>query len=79
MQTLDLEGAASWLKCDPSTVQAMAAAGEIPGAKVGRQWVFVDVDLIDWLRSKYGACRSTKTRKNQTTGTPGFTGLVRLL
>lgn len=32
----------------------MAASGDIPGAKVGRAWVFVDVDLIDWLRQQYG-------------------------
>jgi excisionase family DNA binding protein len=61
MQTLDLDGAAGWLKCDPETVRAMAASGELPAAKVGRAWVFVDVDLVEWLRKQYGACHSTKT------------------
>jgi excisionase family DNA binding protein len=69
MRTLDLDEAADWLKCDPETVRTMAASGELPAAKVGRAWVFVDVDLVDWLRSKYNACRSTKTRTPKT-GTP---------
>ena len=70
MQTLDLDGAAGWLKCDPETVRARAAAGELPAAKVGRAWVFVDVDLVEWLRKQYGACHSTKTQKKARTGTP---------
>jgi excisionase family DNA binding protein len=69
MQTLDLDGAANWLKCDPETVRSMAASGELPAAKVGRAWVFVDVDLVDWLRSQYRACRSTKTPQKARTGT----------
>ena len=70
MQTLDLEQAGAWLKCDPETVRAMAASGELPAAKVGRAWVFVDVDLIEWLRSQYQSCRSTKTRPNPNAGMP---------
>ena len=71
MQTLDIDQAGAWLKCDPETVRAMAASGELPAAKVGRAWVFVDVDLIEWLRSQYRAsCRSTKTSKNLNTITP---------
>ena len=68
MRTLDLNGAAEWLKCDPETVRAMAAACEIPAAKVGRSWVFVDVDLVDWLRSRYSA--AAKTTKSPAIGTP---------
>jgi excisionase family DNA binding protein len=71
MQTLDLDQAGAWLKCDPETVRAMAASGELPAAKVGRAWVFVDVDLIEWLRSQYRAsCHSTKTPPKARTGTP---------
>ena len=35
------------------TLQEKARAGEIPGAKIGKCWVFVDVDLIEHIRSQY--------------------------
>jgi hypothetical protein len=73
MQTLDLDGAAGWLKCDPETVRSKAASGELPGAKIGRAWVFFEEDLVEYVRSKYvknQSCRSTKTQPSQSIGTP---------
>ena len=67
MNTLDIEEAARFLKCHPDTVREYAASGDLPAAKVGRAWVFVDVDLVDWLRSKYAACRSTRSENIGTT------------
>lgn len=69
MSTLDLTQAAMLLHCDPETVRGKVASGEIPGAKIGRAWVFIEVDLIDWLRTQYGKtqqeaeCRSIVTKK----------------
>jgi hypothetical protein len=31
----------------------MAEKGEIPAAKPGKKWVFIDVDLAEWLRAQY--------------------------
>ena len=45
MKTHDLKSAAEKLKMKPSTVRERAAAGDIPGAKFGRSWVFTDDDL----------------------------------
>ena len=53
MRTLDLIEAAQFLRLHPHTLEAKARAGEVPGAKPGKCWVFLDVDLADWLRSKY--------------------------
>jgi hypothetical protein len=53
MNTLDLQQAAELLRIHPVTLQAKAKAGEIPGAKIGKCWVFVEVDLIDHIRSQY--------------------------
>ena len=53
MDTLNLQQAAELLRIHPVTLQAKAKAGEIPGAKIGKCWVFVDVDLIDHIRSQY--------------------------
>jgi len=53
MNTLDLQAAAAFLHIHPVTLQEKARAGEIPGAKIGKCWVFVDVDLIEHIRSQY--------------------------
>ena len=52
-QTLNLIEAAEFLKIHPVTLSTKAAAGEIQGAKIGRAWVFLVVDLITYIRSKY--------------------------
>jgi excisionase family DNA binding protein len=53
MQTLNLQQAAKFLKIHPVTLQAKAKSGEIPGAKPGKCWVFIDEDLVEYLRSTY--------------------------
>ncbi len=53
MNTLDLHKAADFLKIHPVTLQQKAKSGEIPGAKIGKCWVFIDLDLIEYIRSKY--------------------------
>lgn len=70
MRTLDLTAAAEYLFCHEDTVVEMISEG-LPAVKVGRKWVFVDVDLIEWLRAQYQtgkqparkACRSTSAVK----------------
>ncbi|MHB1099466.1 MAG: helix-turn-helix domain-containing protein [Burkholderiales bacterium] len=53
MKTLDLHAAAELLRIHPVTLRDKARLGEIPGAKIGKCWVFVDVDLIDYIRAQY--------------------------
>jgi hypothetical protein len=53
MNTLNLREAAEFLKIHPVTLGDKARAGEIPGAKIGKAWVFVDIDLIDYIRAQY--------------------------
>lgn len=48
--TLDIVEAADFLKVDDETARKLAATGEIFGAKVGRGWVFLRSDLVDYLR-----------------------------
>ena len=52
MTTLNLKEAAALLKIHPVTLQDKARAGEIPGAKIGRAWVFIEIDLLEYIRSK---------------------------
>jgi len=67
VNTLNLKQAAELLHMGESTVRERASAGDIPAAKPGKEWVFVDVDLIEWLRSQYGKCRSSKETKSTIT------------
>jgi len=60
--SLDLKEAAAFLGVHPATLQSLAASGAIPGAKVGRSWRFLDVDLVAHLRSQYAKpCRTDFT------------------
>ncbi|MHB1666777.1 helix-turn-helix domain-containing protein [Thiomonas sp.] len=53
MLTLSLDEASSFLKLHPQEVSKRARLGILPGAKVGRRWVFIETDLADYLRSLY--------------------------
>jgi len=53
MKTLNLEEAAKFLHVHHITLQQKAKAGIIPGTKIGRRWVFIDVDLFDYIRAQY--------------------------
>jgi excisionase family DNA binding protein len=57
MHTLSLREAAQFLRIHPEELRQRAKAGRIPGAKVGRAWVFVEEDLASYLRSLYGSPR----------------------
>ncbi len=53
MKTLDLQEAAAFLRMNPETLRQKTKAGIIPGAKPGKSWVYVEEDLIAFLRSQY--------------------------
>lgn len=53
MRTLDLKEAAAFLKIHPVTLSVKASTGEIQGAKVGKCWVFLEVDLVAHIRAQY--------------------------
>lgn len=76
MKTLDINQAAEFLHMHPITVGRMAKAGRLPGAKPGKCWVFLDVDLAEWLRTQYQADLSTKISCHFTSAACGNTGMV---
>ena len=55
--TFGLQEAAAFLRCHPEELRRRAKAGQIPGAKVGRAWVFLEQDLAEYLRSLYAPRR----------------------
>ncbi|MDO9393472.1 MAG: helix-turn-helix domain-containing protein [Methylotenera sp.] len=53
MNTLNLKQAAAFLKMHPVTLLQKANAGIVPAAKPAKCWVFIQQDLLDYLRGLY--------------------------
>jgi|ERR1039457_5006022 hypothetical protein len=52
MKTLGVAAAASLLRISTDALMRKARAGIVPGAKIGREWVFVQADLIELIREQ---------------------------
>jgi len=52
MTSLNIEECAEFLKIHITTASEMAADGTLPGAKIGKAWVFLLEDLVDYLRAE---------------------------
>ena len=61
VKTYNIEEAADFLKVNRATAQKLAHSGALPGAKIGRAWVFFEEDLVAYLREKVDG--QTKLRK----------------
>lgn len=72
MRTYDIHEAADFLKIDRTTALDLAGAGELPGAKIGRAWVFLEIDLIAYLQDKVRI--QTAERREETTSKQHRTG-----
>jgi len=55
MKTLNLKEAAAFLQLHPVTLQRMAKRGDVPAAKLGKRWVFLEIDLVACLRAQYSS------------------------
>ncbi|MGZ5055352.1 MAG: hypothetical protein ACXWAT_10485 [Methylobacter sp.] len=53
LEVLDLDGAASFLKMNAEVLRRKAKAGEVPGRKTGKCWVFIKSHLADWVSGRY--------------------------
>lgn len=52
MKTLDLKEAADFLKISYTTASRMSSSGALPGSKIGSSWVFLEDELVQWLRAQ---------------------------
>ncbi len=48
-EVLTAEQLAELLQVDAKTVRSLAARGELPGRKLGREWRFSRRAVLDWL------------------------------
>ncbi len=68
LSTLDLDQAAAFLRMHKVVLRNKCRAGEVPAAKVGKRWLFIEVDLINWLRLQYSpqALQGDVMKENET-------------
>lgn len=52
MDTIDASECADLLRCSADQVEEMARAGDLPGLKIGRAWLFVRADLLAFLAER---------------------------
>lgn len=62
-ETLNVAQAAALLFVDTETVLLLARQGELPGTKIGKPWVFLRQDILDYLRLRIQ--RDTDARRRQ--------------
>ena len=53
MKSMTLHEAAAFLKLHPEELRRRAKRELLPAAKVGKRWVFLELDLAEYLRSLY--------------------------
>ena len=63
MRTLNLIETAEFLKINGKTAQEMAAKGDLPGCKIGRSWVFLEDDLVTYLREQVDIQRQERLER----------------
>ncbi|MEI6095787.1 MAG: helix-turn-helix domain-containing protein [Gammaproteobacteria bacterium] len=66
MKTLNIEEAAKFLGAHKETVRRLAVTGIIPGAKIGRGWMFIEQDLVTHMRNKYSTCDASQGVHNRS-------------
>lgn len=71
--TLDAIGAASLLNADAETILLLARRGELPGTKIGKSWVFLRLDVLDFLRAKI---RIDTAKRREAIGSPEIPSAV---
>lgn len=64
MRTFNLDEAAAFLKISPDTMQLLARSGSVPGAKIGKCWIFFDEALESYLRNEVTA-QTVERRRRQ--------------
>ena len=52
MRTMDLTECAAFLKIERTHALKLAGEGVLPGAKIGRAWVFLEEDLVAYLKAE---------------------------
>ena len=66
--TVDVPGAAELMKIHPETVKKMIHKGELPAAQVGRAYVMMTKDVLDYIEN--AVIRDTAARMRRPSQSP---------
>ena len=70
MKTLDIDQCAEFHKINRAAASQLAIIGDLPGARIGPAWVFLEDDLVEYLRAlirrQQRERQSAKTENKQT-------------
>ena len=66
--TLDVSGAAELLKVHPETVKKMIHKGQLPAAQVGRAYVMMTKDVLEYIEN--AVIRDTAARMRRPLHSP---------
>lgn len=64
--TVGLADAASLLHISTDAMRDLAASGVVPGAKIGKEWVFLASEIIEYLRGEIK--KQTSMRRGEKPG-----------
>ncbi len=73
--TMDPAQVAALLRADPETIMQFARKGHLPGARIGKSWVFLRTDVFDFLRAKIEA-ETAERRKAADQGPSQFAAVL---
>lgn len=62
-ETMDLQTAAAYLGAKAETISQLARKGDLPGAQIGKGWIFLREDVLDFLRK----CIAAETEARRVT------------
>ncbi len=54
-ETMDADQVAAFLRADAETVRQFARSGDLPGTRIGKGWIFLKTDVLDFLRARIAA------------------------
>lgn len=66
--TVDIQGAADLMKIHPKSVQDKIAAGELPAAKVGRAYVLMTRDVLEYVEREIVKQTAQRLARRQAGG-----------
>lgn len=53
------------MKVHTETISRLAKTGQLPGAKIGRAWVFLEEDLVEYLRDQIQAQQTMRAEESK--------------
>lgn len=70
MRTLNVDQCAELLNTSYTVISELAVQGELPGAKIGKSWVFLEDDIVEYLRGEVRKQQAERQRNYKRKNPP---------